>query len=105
MAEVAFVLSLVLKILVIMLDRLPIGRAPMILVANLDKSQRELSLMEKVGEHCKYYKVKSRNLSSGRCNLVIEVRVSREYEMMQAIEGLEGVESVSLVSHDGEVTF
>ncbi len=41
----------------------------------------------------------------GQCNLVMEVRAAKEYEMMQELEALSGVESVSLVSHDGEVTF
>lgn len=105
MTEVAIVLSLVLTVLVIVLDRLPVGRAPMILVANLEGSGKELSLMEKVSEYCKYYKVKSRNIVKGRCNLIVEVRAAKEYEMMQSLEKLEGVESISLVSHDGEVTF
>ncbi len=105
MTEVAVVLSLVLTVLVIILDRLPAGRAPMILVANLSDSKEEPALTGKVGEYCKYYKVKSRNIAMGQCNLVMEVRAAREYEMMQELARLSGVESVSLVSHDGEVTF
>lgn len=103
--EIAIVLSVLLTILVIVLDRLPIGRAPMILVMNLTEGKLEPELMKKVGEFCKYYKVKSRNMSAGRCNMVVEVRTAKEYEMVQAIEGMTGVESVSLVSHDGEVAF
>ncbi len=105
MMEIAVVLSLVLTVLVIALDRLPVGRAPMILVADLVDSKKEPSFIDKVGGYCRYYKVKSRNISGGRCNLVLEVRAAKEYEMMQELEMLEGVESVSLVSHDGEVTF
>lgn len=105
MTEVAVVLSLVLTVLVIILDRLPAGRAPMILVANLSDSKEEPALTGKVGEYCKYYKVKSRNIAMGQCNLVMEVRAAKEYEMMQELARLSGVESVSLVSHDGEVTF
>ncbi|MDE7047842.1 MAG: DUF4956 domain-containing protein [Lachnospiraceae bacterium] len=105
MTEIAVVLSLVLTVLVLILDRLPIGRAPMILVANLQDLEKEPLLMQKGSEFCKYYKVKSRNVTLGRCNLIVEVRALKEYEMMQALQKLEGVESVSLVSHDGEVTF
>lgn len=105
MTEVALVLSAVLTILVIVLDRLPVGRAPMILVANLKNSRGEPDFIRKVSEFCRYYKVKSRNMTAGRCNLVMEVRASKEYEMMQEIEKLDFVESASLVSHDGEVTF
>ena len=103
--EIAVVLSIVLTILVIVLDRLPVGRAPMILVANLGDASKEPELMEKVKGFCKYAKVKSRNITGKHCNLVVEVRASEEYEMTQAISEMEGIESVSLVSHDGEVTF
>lgn len=105
MTEVALVLSVVLTILVLALDRLPIGRAPMILVANLETSEREPDLLNKVREYCKYYKVKARNITADRCNMVIEVRVKEEYQLIQAIKGLKDVENVSLVSHDGEVTY
>lgn len=103
--EIAIVLSVLLTILVIVLDRLPIGRAPMILVLNLADGKLEPELIKKVSEFCKYYKVKSRNVSTGRCNMVLEVRTAKEYEMIQAIEGMAGVESDSLISHDGEVSF
>lgn len=46
-----------LTILVIVLDRLPIGRAPMILAANLSAGKHEPELMKKVGEFCRYCKV------------------------------------------------
>ena len=105
MTEIALVLSVILTMLVIVLDRLPVGRAPMILVANLDTLKKEEEFMKTVGTFCRYYRVKSRNLSKGRCNLVLEVRAREEYEMMQKLEEIEGLESVSLVSHDGEVTF
>lgn len=104
-SEIAIVLSVLLTILVIILDRLPVGRAPMILVVNLEDGKSEPELLKKVSEFCKYHKVKSRNIAAGRCNMVVEVRSAKEYDMVQAIESMKGVESVSLVAHDGEVTF
>ncbi len=104
-SEIAIVLSVLLTILVIVLDRLPVGRAPMILVVNLEDGKSEPELLKKVSEFCKYHKVKSRNIAAGRCNMVVEVRSAKEYDMVQAIESMKGVESVSLVAHDGEVTF
>ena len=77
----------------------------MILVVNLEDGKSEPDLLKKVSEFCKYHKVKSRNIAAGRCNMVVEVRSAKEYDMVQAIESMKGVESVSLVAHDGEVTF
>ena len=61
--------------------------------------------MDMAAKYCRYYRIKSRNISDGRCNLVLEVRTAGEYEMLQEMEKLEGISSISLVSHDGEVTF
>lgn len=103
--EVAIILSVLLTVLVVVLDRLPIGQAPMILIMNLKDAKKEPAIIGEVKKYSRYYKVKSRNVSPMKCNLIVEVRVREEYEMVQAISALEGVESVSLVSHDGEVTF
>ena len=105
MTEIALVLSVILTVLVIVLDRLPIGRAPMILVADLGSLSQEKEFMDMAAKYCRYYRIKSRNISDGRCNLVLEVRTAGEYEMLQEMEKLEGISSISLVSHDGEVTF
>lgn len=76
-----------------------------ILAANLSAGKHEPELMKKVGEFCRYCKVKSRNRMAGKCNMVVEARTAKEYEMVQAVEEMTGVESITLVSHDGEVTF
>lgn len=103
--EVAIILSALLTVLVVILDRLPVGRAPMILILNLKDLGKEPEIMNVVKKYSRYFKVKSRNVSSVKCNLIVEVRVKEEYEMVQEIAGMEGIDSVSLVSHDGEVTF
>lgn len=103
--EVAVLLSVALTLLVVVLEQLPIGRAPMILIMNLKDAELEPEIIDIVKKYSKYYKVKSRNISSLKCNLIFEVRVKEEYEMIREVSALKGMESVSLVSHDGEVTF
>ena len=103
--EVAIILSALLTVLVVVLDRLPVGRAPMILIMNLKDLGKEPEIINAVKKYSKYYKVKSRNVSLEKCNLIVEVRVKEEYEMVQELSGFEGITNVSLVSHDGEVTF
>ncbi len=105
MTEVACILSAILTILVIVLDRLPVGKASMILIANLRNIKMEPDFVRTVEKHCRHYKVKSRNITAENCNLVIEVRVKQEYELVEKLSGMDGVVNVSLVSHDGEVTF
>ena len=105
MAEIALILSVFMTVLVFALDKLPMGRAPMILVVNMEEAKLELELVEKIKEYCKYFKIKSRNLRENNCNLVIEVRVKEEFALLQGVKEIQGIKNVSLVSHDGEATF
>ena len=105
MAEIAIILSVFMTCLVFTLDKIPMGRAPMILVVNMEDVETELALVEKVKEYCRYFKIKSRNIRENNCNLVIELRVKDEYQLVQGVKAVKGIKNVSLVSHDGEATF
>ena len=105
MAEIAIILSVLMTLLVFALDKIPMGRAPMILVVNMDDIDTELELVKEIKEYCKYFKIKSRNIRENNCNLVLEVRVKEEYQLVQQVKSVKGVKNVSLVSHDGEAVF
>ena len=105
MAEIAIILSVFMTGLVFVLDKVPLGRAPMILVVNMDNLDTEPELVKKVKEYCKYFKIKSRNIRENNCNLVMEVRVKEEYQLVQGVKAVKGIKNVSLVSHDGEAVF
>ena len=51
------------------------------------------------------YKVKSRNISGENLDMVLELWVTQEEELVEQLSALPKVSSVSLMSHDGEVTF
>lgn len=105
LAQVAVILSIVVTLGVLILDQLPVARAPMILVVNADELRAEEAVCGVVSEFVKHYNVKSRNMTQTALDLVIELRTDRGRELVQRIMGLDGVTSVSLLSHDGEVTF
>ena len=69
--EVAFILSALLTILVVILNMLPVGRAPMILVMNLKDIKEESEVIERVKKYARYYKIKSRNISMMKCNMAV----------------------------------
>ncbi len=103
--EIAIVLSIIVTIAIFVLDRFPVAKAPMILVVNSTDIKSEQNIMDVVTHFCKFPKVKSRNLSARQLDMVIEVRVKEESEMILKMNEISGVQSVSLLSHDGEVTF
>ncbi|MBP5464408.1 MAG: DUF4956 domain-containing protein, partial [Treponema sp.] len=105
LAEIAAVLAFVLTILLFVLDRLPVGRAPRILLVSATGYDVEEAVMTIVRKYCRHYTVKSRTLSGGQSDLVVEVRTDKEAELEQEVAALSAVISSSLLSHDGEVTY
>jgi hypothetical protein len=106
MLEIAVLGSLILTFLIFVLDRLPMAKAAMILVVNADAEKEQTArIMDTVKKYSKYHKVKSRNITDGQLDLVIELWASEEEELVEQLAASEKVHSVSLMSHDGEVTF
>ena len=105
LAQVAVILSVVLTLGILILDQMPVAKAPMILVVNAEDFHIEEAVCNAVGEFVKHYNVKSRNMTRNTLDLVIELRTERGREVVQKVMDVDGVTSVSLLSHDGEVTF
>lgn len=103
--RVSLVLSVILTVLLVVLNRIPIGRAPMLLLIDTDTVKREPPVLEVVKKYSKYVKVKTRNIMDDGCNYIIEINATGEYELVCEIKELEGVERVSLIAHDGEVHY
>ena len=103
--EIALVTSVGVTVCILVLDMLPVGKAPMMLVVNSSEMNGEKAVLDVVGKYARYYKVKSRNLSKGRLDLVIELKVKEESALVSEVAALDGMLSASMISHDGEVTF
>jgi uncharacterized membrane protein YhiD involved in acid resistance len=103
--EVAVLTSLVVTVLILVLENLPASQAPMMLVVNLTDAGAEKELMDLVKAESRSSKVKSRNISSSGMDMVVEVRVKEEGAFARKVSELSAVAAVSLIAHDGEVTF
>ena len=105
LAQVAVILSVVITLGILILDRLPVARAPMIFVVNADNFDAEDAVVETVRKYAKHYRIKSRNLAENSLDLVLELRTDEGGKLVREVMGLAGVTSASLLAHDGEVTF
>lgn len=103
--EIAIAASLFLTVVIIGLNRLPVARVPMMLVVDSGNIEGEEEIMEILEKYSSHIKVKARNMNPESLNMVIEVRVKEEAGCIREINALEGMNHVSLVSQDGEVTF
>ncbi len=105
MNEVAVISSLVLTVMIVLLEYVPVGKVPMILVVNMaNDDSAELDLEEAIKNNSAYSKVKSRNITATGTDIVYEVRTKDEKALAKAVAAVEGVYSSSVLQHDGEVT-
>ena len=105
LAQVAVILSIVMTLGILILDQLPVARAPMILVINAGNLDAEEQIEAIVKEYDKHFKVKSRNMTASSLDMVIELRTGKGGELVRSMMKQEGILSASLLTHDGEVTF
>ena len=105
LAQVAIILSIVVTLGILILDQMPVAKAPMILVVNATELDVEKKVSEVVNEFDKHHHIKSRNMTANSLDLIIELRTADGGELIGQIMGLEGIQSAALLSHDGEVTF
>lgn len=104
-AEIALILSVVVTVGILVLQLLPVAKAPMVLIVNADSIDVEKAIVEEIKKGTKHLKVKSRNMTKDALDLVIELRTKEGAELIQRVMEIKGVTSASLLSHDGEVTF
>lgn len=104
-AETALILSVIVTIGILVLQILPVAKAPLILIVNADATDVEKAIMDEIKKGTKYAKIKSRNMTKDALDLVIELRTKENAELLQRVIKIDGVTSASLLSHDGEVTF
>ena len=105
LAQVAVILSIVVTVGIMFLNKLPVAKAPMILVVNASDRNAEETVGRVISEYDRHFRVKSRNMTAAAIDLVIELRTARGGELVRQVMDVESVTSASLLSHDGEVTF
>lgn len=104
-AVIAVIGSLVLTCVLLLADRLPIAKAPQILLVNSSTFEKEEEILAIVKQYCSLHKVKARNLTPDHLDMAIEVKVKEEGRLVTELMKLGHITSASLIAHDGEVTF
>lgn len=105
LSQIAIILSVIVTIGIVVLNHIPVAKAPMILIINSTKIDAEAAILDVVRPFSRHFKVKSRNITDTSLDIIIELRTDKGADLVLSVKQLEGVYSVSLLSHDGEVTF
>ena len=101
----AILLSLVLTVLVFVLDLIPAAKSPMLLVMNGSDASVEAALQPILKQQAQAAHVKSRHLPTAGIDLIVELRPNDPPALVQACAALPGVQSVSLLDHDGQIRY
>lgn len=105
MAEIAIILSIMMTVGILLLNELPVAKAPLILVINASDLDAEERIITVVKRFSKHFTVKSRNMTKSSLDLIIELRTGEGSQLIREVLNLPSVSSASLMAHDGEVTF
>lgn len=99
--EVAILTSLVVTIVLIVMEYFSIGKRPFVLVLHC-APENEDSILEKIKEHTKKYRIKSRNFTEKGMNMVMEISVKDPKALSDSIRETEGVEKFSIIEYDSD---
>ena len=105
LAIIACAVSLVLTVMLLLFNSVPVAKAPTLLLVSSSNIKSEKLITDEISRFSKRCDVKSRAISSGQLDLIVEIRAADEPGLCVAVNELPDVVSVSIVSHDGEVTF
>ena len=103
--ELSILLSLATALLIFGLDLLPVFKASVLLVVSGNSIELEEALLNCVKAQAKSSKIRSRNITTRGVEWIIELQTRKEEELVRQITGIKNVQSVQLMTHDGEVRF
>lgn len=104
-AEIAFALSFIVTIALIVFEKAPVAKAAKILLVSGEGYDIEEKVVSIAQKYCSNFTTKSCSLANNRTDLVLEIKSEKDNELLKEIAALPNVSNSSLLKHDGEVTY
>lgn len=101
---IAVIVSIIMAVVVVLLQKYPDKKLSKILVINSSDLEVSDKITELVKKYSKACKIKSRNLTKTSLDMIIEIKTNNDAELSKELLALEGITSVSILTHDGEIT-
>ena len=103
--EIAILASLIITVVMLVLHFIPDVRPALLLIVNLENVDAESALKEVLKKQTTFHKIKSRNVTSTGLDMIVELKTTNEANLINQIDLLEQVNTVTLMNHDGEITY
>lgn len=104
LAVIAVVLSLLMSVVVLLMQKYPLKKQSMLLVVNSSDIDSDKQILETVKKYSRFFRVKSRNLTTSQLDMIIEIKTNEDSVLAHEVLAIEGVTSASVLTHDGEIT-
>ena len=101
--QLAILLSIILTICLLVLNKVPVKESSMLLIVNSSNIDIEKQVLSVIKELTYYYKVKSRNLTAENIDMTIEIRTSKDKEIIKKITEIDKNINCSVVSYDNYI--
>ena len=103
--ELAIMLSLCMAFLTFFMDMLPALRAPCLLVISAESGVEEQAVLECVHKYCPKAKMRNRSIKKNGREWILELQTRQGEQLVKTVSEVQGIISVNLISHDGDVRF
>ena len=103
-ALIAIMASLVLTLILLALTKLPAAHPSQLLVVNANAWELEPVIMDLLTRYSRTVKVHSRSVTASGMNLSIELRTKDEHQLIGELLGMPGIQSATMVAHNGQIT-
>ena len=104
LAMICVIVSVVLTFAILLFNKYPNKKMPKVLVINASKNSIADDILSVVTNYCRHYSIKSKNVTQNELNMVIEIRIPDNNNLVNDLVEIDGVESASILTHDGDIT-
>lgn len=102
MIGLAIAVSVLVTVLMLVFYRVPEIRKSLILAINLSDYEKVAEVLQIVKKYDAHYSEKSRNISGGRVDMLLEIRLKDYEELLKELNAVESMQSVSMIAHRGD---
>ncbi len=101
----AVILCVIMSVALFALDKIPLRRAPYLLIVNSSDKEADTRVAEVLLRQTRDFKLKSRNITKQGIDMIFELRTADENALLRELEKVDSLENVSLMTHEGETRF
>lgn len=103
--EVAVEASILITVVMMLLHFVPNAKPALLLLVNGRDSKIQAELNQVLKSSTSSYSIKSRNVTAEGIDLIVELKTKDEETLMEKVLAIPMVESATLMTHDGEITY